>query len=109
MQLADVEGFPARREESKKNGKLRGLGYSCYIEACGLAPSNLAGALGARAGLFEAGEIRVHPTGSVTVFTGSHSHGQRHETTLAQVVADRVGGSLDNIEIVPRKSGRGPC
>ncbi|MDN7177444.1 xanthine dehydrogenase family protein molybdopterin-binding subunit [Caballeronia sp. SEWSISQ10-4 2] len=108
MQLADVEGFPARREESKKNGKLRGLGYSCYIEACGLAPSNLAGALGARAGLFEAGEIRVHPTGSVTVFTGSHSHGQGHETTFAQVVADRLGVSMDNIEIVHGDTGRIP-
>ena len=108
MQIADVEGFPARREESKKSGKLRGLGYSCYIEACGLAPSNLAGALGARAGLFEAGEIRVHPTGSVTVFTGSHSHGQGHETTFAQVVADRLGVSMDNIEIVHGDTGRIP-
>src|SRR5476649_1032204 len=100
MQIADVEGFPARREESKKNGKLRGLGYSCYIEACVLAPSNLAGALGARAGLFEAGEIRVHPTGSVTVFTGSHSHGQGHETTFAQVVADRLGLPIESVDIV---------
>src|SRR5258708_39108021 len=105
MQLADVEGFPARREESKKNGKLRGLGYSCYIEACGLAPSNLAGSLGGRAGLFEAGGIRGHPTGSVTVFTGLHSPGQGHETTFAQVVADRLGGSDGNIETVHRVSG----
>src|SRR5258708_30783054 len=108
MELGDVEGLAARREHSKKNGKLRGLGYSCYIEACGLAPSNLAGALGARAGLFEAGEIRVHPTGSVTVFTGSHSHGQGHETTFAQVVADRLGVSMDNIEIVHGDTGRIP-
>ena len=74
---------------------LRGLGYSCYIEACGLAPSNIAGALGARAGLFEAGEVRVHPTGTVTVFTGSHSHGQGHETTFAQVVAAKLGIPVD--------------
>ena len=91
LELADVKGFAARKQESEKNGKLRGLGYSCYIEACGLAPSNIAGALGARAGLFEVGQIRVHPTGSVTVFTGPHSHGQGHETTFAQVVADRLG------------------
>ena len=88
MQMADVAGFPARKAEAAKRGKLRGLGYASYIEACGIAPSNIAGALGARAGLFEAGEVRVHPTGSVTVFTGSHSHGQGHETTFAQVVAD---------------------
>jgi len=83
IKIADVAGFPARREEAKKRGKLRGIGYSCYIEACGLAPSNIAGALGARAGLFEAGEVRVHPTGSVTVFTGSHRPRPGHETTFA--------------------------
>ncbi|HEY6820546.1 MAG TPA: xanthine dehydrogenase family protein molybdopterin-binding subunit [Burkholderiales bacterium] len=100
MKLADVAGFPKRKEESKKNGKLRGLGYACYIEACGIAPSNVAGSLGARAGLFEAGEVRVHPTGTVTVFTGSHSHGQGHETTFAQVVADRLGLPIENVDIV---------
>jgi aerobic carbon-monoxide dehydrogenase large subunit len=108
LEIADVKGFPARRDEAKKQGKLRGLGYSCYIEACGLAPSNIAGALGARAGLFEAGEVRVHPTGSVTVFTGSHSHGQGHETTFAQVVADRLGVSIDNVEIIHGDTGRIP-
>ncbi len=106
--LADVAGFPARREAAKQRGRLRGLGYSCYIEACGLAPSNIAGALGARAGLFEVGEIRVHPTGTVTVFTGSHSHGQGHETTFAQIVADRLGIALDAVEIVHGDTGRVP-
>src|SRR5207247_1317148 len=101
-------GFPARRDEAKQRGKLRGLGYSCYIEACGLAPSNIAGALGARAGLFEVGEIRVHPTGTVTVFTGSHSHGQGHETTFAQIVADRLGIALDAVEVVHGDTGRVP-
>ncbi|MDR5737056.1 xanthine dehydrogenase family protein molybdopterin-binding subunit [Caballeronia sp. LZ016] len=108
LQLADVAGFDKRREESQQKGKLRGIGYSCYIEACGLAPSNVAGALGARAGLFEAGEVRVHPTGSVTVFTGSHSHGQGHETTFAQVVADRLGIALENVEIIHGDTGRIP-
>jgi len=108
LELADVAGFAARRETSKAAGKLRGLGYSCYIEACGLAPSNIAGALGARAGLFEAGEVRVHPTGTVTVFTGSHSHGQGHETTFAQVVAARLGIPLENVEIVHGDTGRVP-
>src|SRR3954468_24802239 len=96
MRMADVEGFAARQAQSKARGKLRGIGYASYIEACGLAPSNIAGALGARAGLYEAGEVRVNPTGSVTVFTGSHSHGQGHETTFAQIVADRLGMAVDN-------------
>ncbi len=108
IQIADVAGFPARKAASAAKGKLRGLGYSCYIEACGLAPSNIAGALGARAGLFEAGEVRVHPTGTVTVFTGSHSHGQGHETTFAQVVAAKLGIPVESVEIVHGDSGRIP-
>jgi carbon-monoxide dehydrogenase large subunit len=108
MQMADVVGFAARRADAKRRGKLRGLGYAAYIEACGLAPSNIAGALGARAGLFEAGEVRVHPTGSVTVFTGSHSHGQGHETTFAQVVAARLGVPFENVSVVHGDTGRVP-
>jgi len=108
ISMADVAGFPARKAASEAKGKKRGLGYSCYIEACGLAPSNIAGALGARAGLFEAGEVRVHPTGTVTVFTGSHSHGQGHETTFAQVVAAKLGIPVENVEIVHGDTGRVP-
>ncbi len=106
QQLADVAGFAARKAASEAKGLKRGLGYSTYIEACGLAPSNIAGALGARAGLFEAGEVRVHPTGKVTVFTGSHSHGQGHETTFAQVVADRLGIPLEDVDIQHGDTGK---
>jgi carbon-monoxide dehydrogenase large subunit len=106
LDIADVKGFPARKADSARRGLLRGIGYSCYIEACGIAPSNIAGALGARAGLFEAGEIRVHPTGKVTVFTGSHSHGQGHETTFAQVVADRLGLALEDVDIQHGDTGK---
>ncbi|MCW5255764.1 xanthine dehydrogenase family protein molybdopterin-binding subunit [Verminephrobacter aporrectodeae subsp. tuberculatae] len=108
QQLADVAGFDARKAASAAKGLLRGIGYSSYIEACGLAPSNIAGALGARAGLFECGEVRVHPTGSVSVFTGSHSHGQGHETTFAQVVAARLGIPVENVDIVHGDTGRVP-
>ncbi len=100
IKLGDVAGYAARKKASEAKGKLRGIGYAAYIEACGIAPSAVAGSLGARAGLFEAGEIRVHPTGSVTVFTGSHSHGQGHETTFAQVVADRLGLPMESVDIV---------
>ncbi len=106
QELADVAGFPARRAASAAKGLKRGLGYAAYIEACGIAPSAVAGALGARAGLFEAGEVRVHPTGKVTVFTGSHSHGQGHETTFAQVVADRLGLPMDDISIEHGDTGK---
>src|SRR2546429_1525218 len=108
MRIADVKGFEARRSDAAKGSKLRGLGYASYSEACGIAPSNVAGALGARAGLFEAGEVGVHPTGSVTVFTGSHSHGQGHETTFAQVVATRLGIPIENVDVVHGDTGRIP-
>src|SRR5438045_5741222 len=108
MRMADVKGFTERKSDAAKRGRLRGLGYAAYLEACGIAPSNVAGALGARAGLFEAGEVRVHPTGSVTVFTGSHSHGQGHETTFAQVVAARLGIPIENVSVVHGDTGRVP-
>jgi carbon-monoxide dehydrogenase large subunit len=108
QKLADVAGYAQRLAGSQAKGKLRGIGYSSYIEACGIAPSNIAGALGARAGLFECGEVRVHPTGSVTVFTGSHSHGQGHETTFAQVVAARLGIAVEAVDIVHGDTGRVP-
>ncbi|MFM7345675.1 MAG: xanthine dehydrogenase family protein molybdopterin-binding subunit, partial [Tagaea sp.] len=100
LKNSDWAGFEARRAEAKKKGKLRGIGISTYIEACGIAPSAVVGSLGARAGLYECANIRVHPTGSVTLFTGCHSHGQGHETTYAQLVADRLGISIDQIEVV---------
>jgi carbon-monoxide dehydrogenase large subunit len=100
MKLANAKEFPARKAEAKARGKLRGLGYSTYIEACGLAPSAAVGSLGAGVGLWESAEVRVTPTGSVEVFTGAHSHGQGHETTFAQVVAGRLGIPLENVEII---------
>ncbi|MEP6996759.1 MAG: xanthine dehydrogenase family protein molybdopterin-binding subunit [Betaproteobacteria bacterium] len=108
MKIADTKGFAARKAEAAGRGKLRGLGYASYIEACGIAPSNIAGALGARAGLFEVGQVRVNPTGGVTVFTGSHSHGQGHETTFSQIVASRLGIPIENVEIVHGDTGRVP-
>ncbi len=100
MKAADWDGFEARRAASLRKGKLRGIGMSTYVEACGIAPSKLVGQLGARAGLYEVANIRVHPTGSVTVFTGTHSHGQGHETTFAQLVNDQLGVPFDQIDIV---------
>jgi carbon-monoxide dehydrogenase large subunit len=100
MDLADVKGFGKRKRDSARNGKLRGLGYSTYIEACGIAPSQAVGSLGAGVGLWESAEVRVNPTGSVEVLTGSHSHGQGHETTFAQLVAERLGIPIENVAIV---------
>ncbi len=100
MEIADYKGFGKRRRESARNGKLRGIGLSTYIEACGIAPSQAVGSLGAGVGLWESAEVRVNPTGSVEVLTGSHAHGQGHETTFAQLVSERLGISIDDVSIV---------
>ena len=106
LELSDYEGFAARKASAAARGKLRGIGLSCYIEACGLAPSQVAGALGAGVGLWESGEVRVNPTGSVSVLTGSHSHGQGHETTFAQLVADKLGVPIDDVDVVHGDTGK---
>ncbi len=99
-EIADLSGFEKRLAESKARGKLRGLGVNCYIEACGIAPSNLVGQLGARAGLYESATVRVNATGGLVVMTGSHSHGQGHETAFPQVVAGMIGIDPSMVEIV---------
>jgi carbon-monoxide dehydrogenase large subunit len=100
LKTADYAGFEKRRAKAKKAGKLRGIGFSCYIEACGIAPSAAVGSLGAGVGLWESAEVRVNAVGTVEVLTGSHSHGQGHETTFAQLVAQRLAVPLDSISIV---------
>ncbi len=108
LEMIDYRGFEKRRKESESRGKHRGIGFSTYIEACGLAPSNVAGAIGAGVGLYEVGEVRMHPTGTATVYTGSHSHGQGHETTFAQIVSDRLGLPLENVLVVHGDTGEVP-
>jgi aerobic carbon-monoxide dehydrogenase large subunit len=100
MELADYKGFAKRKRESARRGRLRGIGISAYIEACGIAPSQAVGSLGGGVGLWESAEVRVNPTGSVEILTGSHSHGQGHETTFAQLVSERLGIPIENVSIV---------
>jgi carbon-monoxide dehydrogenase large subunit len=100
LQLADYKGIAKRKREAARRGKLRGIGFSTYIEACGLAPSQAVGSLGAGVGLWESAEVRVNPTGSVEILTGSHAHGQGHETTFAQVVAERLGIPIESVSVV---------
>ena len=100
LEHADYKGVAARKAASAAKGKLRGVGFSAYIEACGLAPSAAVGSLGAGVGLWESAEVRVNPVGTVEILTGSHSHGQGHETTFAQLVSDRLGIPIENVSIV---------
>ncbi|RUU44981.1 xanthine dehydrogenase family protein molybdopterin-binding subunit [Mesorhizobium sp. M6A.T.Ca.TU.002.02.2.1] len=100
MAASDYAGFAARKAAAAKRGKLRGIGLSNYIEACGLAPSAAVGSLGAGVGLWESAEVRVNAAGTIEVLTGSHSHGQGHETTFAQLVNQRFGVPIDSVSIV---------
>ncbi len=108
MEMADVGGFDARKADSESRGKRRGIGYSAYIEACGIAPSAAVGALGGGVGLWESADIRFNATGSIKVMTGTHSHGQSHQTTFAQVVSDKLGVPIENIEVVEGDTDKGP-
>ncbi|MEZ5880404.1 MAG: xanthine dehydrogenase family protein molybdopterin-binding subunit [Nitratireductor sp.] len=100
LKAADYDGFAKRKSAAAKKGKLRGMGLSCYIEACGIAPSAAVGSLGAGVGLWESAEVRVNPVGTVEILTGSHSHGQGHETTFTQLVSERFGLPTDNVQII---------
>ncbi len=100
LDIFDYQGFRQEQREARREGRLLGVGFSTYIEICGMAPSAVAGALGAGAGLWESSTVRVHPTGTVTVFTGTSPHGQGHETTLAQITSSRLGIPMENIEVV---------
>ncbi len=100
LEIADYAGFPARRAEAERRGRRRGIGLSCYIEACGIAPSQVAISLGAGVGLWESAEVRFTHTGKVQVFTGTHTHGQGHETTFSQLVAEKLGVPFEDVEII---------
>jgi carbon-monoxide dehydrogenase large subunit len=100
LEIADYPGLAKRKRESIRHGKLRGIGFSTYIEACGIAPSQAVGSLGCGVGLWESAEVRVNPTGTVEVLTGCHAHGQGHETTFAQIVSERLGIPIENVSVV---------
>jgi carbon-monoxide dehydrogenase large subunit len=108
LEMIDYKGFPARRAESEARGKLRGIGFSAYIEACGIAPSAVVGSLGAGVGLWESAQVRFNATGTVSILTGSHSHGQGHETTFAQLVSDKLGVPFEHIDVVHGDTDRIP-
>jgi len=108
LELSDYKNFENRRSQSAKKGKLRGIGFSTYLEACGIAPSAVVMSIGAGVGLWESAEIRFNATGNISVFTGAHSHGQSHDTTFAQIVGDKLGVPIENIDIIHGDTDKGP-
>ncbi len=108
LDIADYNGLSARQAEAQSRGKRRGIGLSSYIEACGVAPSAAVGSLGVGVGLWESAEVRFNPTGNVQVLTGTHSHGQGHETAFAQLVNDQLGVPIENIDVIHGDTARTP-
>ena len=108
LELSDYKNFENRRSQSSAKGKLRGIGFSTYLEACGIAPSAVVMSIGAGVGLWESAEIRFNATGNVSVFTGAHSHGQSHDTTFAQIVGEKLGVPIENIDIIHGDTDKGP-
>ncbi|HEX6692369.1 MAG TPA: xanthine dehydrogenase family protein molybdopterin-binding subunit [Burkholderiales bacterium] len=100
LAVSDYAGFSVRKNKSKENGRLRGIGLACFVESSGVAPSKLAGMMGARGGFYESAQVRVHPGGTVTAYLGTHNHGQGHETAYAQILASCLGLEIEDIKIV---------
>jgi carbon-monoxide dehydrogenase large subunit len=101
LEIVDYEGFRREQEAARAEGRFLGIGFSTYVEICGVAPSAWIGTVGEGwgAGLWESANVRVHLTGKVVVTTGSQSHGQGHETTMAQVAADELGVPLEDVTV----------
>jgi len=100
LEIVDYQQFRRDQGQARNEGRYIGIGLGSYVEICGGAPSAIATTLGARAGLWESSLVRVHPTGKVTVFTGSSTHGQGHETTFAQLAASELGVPVEDVEVI---------
>jgi carbon-monoxide dehydrogenase large subunit len=98
--MADYAGFEARRAESRSRGNHRGIGLSSYVEICGLAPSAVTHAIGVGSGGWESSILRLHPTGTATVITGSSAHGQGHATSWSQIVESELGIPFADIDVI---------
>lgn len=107
-EAADLPGFQERKAGSAQKGLLRGMGVGFYLESCGMGPSKLLIEHGFGTGYYEVATVRISPSGGVTVLTGSHSHGQGHETAFAQIVADKFGIDPSRIEIVHGDTAKVP-
>jgi carbon-monoxide dehydrogenase large subunit len=110
LENLDLDAFRREQEEARATGRHLGIGFSTYMEICGLAPSRAVGpsGVGIQAGFWESAVVRVHPSGSATVWTGASPHGQGHDTGFAQIVADRIGVAPEQVEVVHGDTDRGP-
>ena len=108
LQLANYADLRRQQAALRKQGRYLGIGLSTWIEICGVGPG-VATAPAAGVALVESSQVRIHPTGSVTVYVGTHSHGQSHDTTFAQIVADMLGLPYDSLELRHGDTAEGPA
>ena len=108
LELADYEGLRAEQARLRSQGVLMGLGLACFIDKAGTGPSANLAKRGGLHGGWESAVLRVHSDGKVTIFAGSHSHGQGHDITYAQIAADRLGIGVDDISVVEGDTDRVP-
>jgi carbon-monoxide dehydrogenase large subunit len=108
--LGGMDAFRQEQERLREQGVYRGIGLSTYVEVCGLAPSRAVGpqGVGLQAAFWESANVRVHPSGSATVYSGASPHGQGLDTSFAQIAADRLGIDPANVEVVHGDTGSGP-
>ena len=106
----DVDAFRSEQAELRSKGTYRGIGFSTWMEICGLAPSRVVGpsGVGLQAGFYESSIVRVHASGGVTVYSGTAPHGQGLDTSFAQIVADRLGTTPDQVDVQHGDTGTGP-
>ncbi len=110
LEMLDLDAFRREQAEARERGVYRGVGFSTYVEICGLGPSRALGpeGWGMQGAYFESAQVRVHPTGSVTAYTGASPHGQGHETGFAQIVADRLGIDPQVVDVISGDTNTGP-
>src|SRR5918999_360206 len=110
LEHVDMDAFRSEQPSLRERGIYRGIGLSTYVEVCGLAPSRAVGpqGVGLQAAFWESAVVRVHPSGSATVFTGTSPHGQGHDTGFAQIAADRLGIDPEQVQVVHGDTDQGP-
>jgi carbon-monoxide dehydrogenase large subunit len=110
LERLDLDAFRREQAELREQGVYRGVGFSTWVEVCGLAPSRAVGpqGVGLQGAFWESALVRVHPSGSATVFTGTSSHGQGTDTGFAQIAADRLGIDPEQIEVIHGDTDQGP-
>lgn len=110
LERVDLDALEGERAELRERGIHRGIGFSTYTEVCGLAPSRAVGpqGVGLQAAFFESAAVRVHPTGTATVYSGASPHGQGLDTSFAQIAADRLGISPESVEVLHGDTNQGP-